>query len=85
MSYFYRDEIGSVEVTSDGSGGSLARYAYSAWGKARLVAGDCESGGASRAYFSQARGRATYVCHSSSCGLPEGTRKQVLLSCMRRA
>ena len=39
MSYFYHDEIGSVEVTSDGSGGSLARYAYSAWGKARPVAG----------------------------------------------
>ena len=39
VSYFYHDEIGSVEVTSDGSGGSLARYAYSAWGKARPVAG----------------------------------------------
>ncbi|MHB8426102.1 MAG: hypothetical protein ACYDB9_13330 [Gammaproteobacteria bacterium] len=39
VSYCYRDEIGSVEVTSDGSGGSLARYAYSAWGQARLARG----------------------------------------------
>ena len=39
VSYFYHDEIGSVEVTSDGSGESIARYAYSAWGKARPTVG----------------------------------------------
>jgi RHS repeat-associated protein len=47
--YFHRDHLGSVTTVSNATGSVLERFAYDAWGKRRLPAGNADPADAIRA------------------------------------